>query len=139
MLSTTVAKLYSYMKCLGSCQFLRGSWMDLSDEVANTHMRTDAKKLVTNMISMLRKEACSRSICDLAHFPTQNCSVDYCWMLTSTLILEHVWNTRPSYLLVQNIFAHMGERSFLSKHSQDFSCTTSTGKIFSSDVYGDSS
>ena len=76
MLSTTVAIFYSFLKCLGSCQFLRESWMGLSDEVSNTHMRTDAKNLVTNMISMLRKEACSRSICDLAHIPTQNCSAD---------------------------------------------------------------
>ena len=28
------------------------------------------------MISMLRKEACSGSIHDLAHFPTQNCLAD---------------------------------------------------------------
>ena len=57
--------------------------MDLSGEVANMHMRTDAKNLVTtartihfteqketmHMISMLRKEACSGSIHDLAHVP----------------------------------------------------------------------
>ena len=35
------------MKCFGSCQFLRGLWIDLSDEVAETHMRIDAKNLVT--------------------------------------------------------------------------------------------
>ena len=55
--------------------------MDMSGEVAEEiHMRTDAKNLVTtartihsleqketiHMISMLRKEACSRSINDLA-------------------------------------------------------------------------
>ena len=45
--STTVAELYSFMKCFGSCQFLRGLWMDIAGEVANIHMRTDAKKLVT--------------------------------------------------------------------------------------------
>ena len=53
-------------------------------------MRTDEKNLVTTartihlpeqketirMISMLRKEACSGSIHDLAHIPTQNCSAD---------------------------------------------------------------
>ena len=47
VLSTTVAELYSFMKCFGSCQFLRGLWMDISGEVANLHMRTDAKNLVT--------------------------------------------------------------------------------------------
>ena len=70
VLSTTVAELYSFMKWFGSCQFLRGLWMDLSGEVANIHMRADAKNLVTaattihlpeqketiHMISMLRKE-----------------------------------------------------------------------------------
>ena len=40
VLSTTVTELYSFMKCLGSCQFLRELWTDLSGEVANIHMRT---------------------------------------------------------------------------------------------------
>ena len=62
----------------------------MSGEVADLHMRTDAKNLVTtagtihlfeqketiHMISMLRKEACSGSIHDLAHIPTQNCLAD---------------------------------------------------------------
>ena len=90
VLSTTVAELYYFMKCCGSCQFLRGLWMDISGEVADIHMTTDAKNLVTtartihlpeqkktvHMISMLRKEACSGSIHDLAHIPTQNCLAD---------------------------------------------------------------
>ena len=60
--------------------------MDVSGEVAAIHMRTDAKNLVTtaktihlpgqketiHMISMMRKEACSGSIHDLAHIPTQH-------------------------------------------------------------------
>ena len=58
--------------------------MDMFGEVANIHMRTDAKNLVIylnkketiHMISMLRKEACSGSIHDLAHSPTQNCLAD---------------------------------------------------------------
>ena len=75
------------MKCFGSCQFLRGLWMDISGEVANIHMRTGAKNLVTtartihlpeqketiHVISMFRKEACSGSIHDFAHISTQNC------------------------------------------------------------------
>ena len=61
--------------------------MDLSCQVAEIHMMIDAKNLVTtarpihlpeqkktfHMISMLRKEACSGSIHDLAHIPTQKC------------------------------------------------------------------
>ena len=64
--------------------------MDISGEVANIHMRTSAKNLVTtartshlleqketiHMISMLRKEACSGSIHDFAHISTQNCLSD---------------------------------------------------------------
>ena len=45
VLSTTVAELRSFMKCFCSCMFLRGLWMDLSGEVADIHMRTDAKNL----------------------------------------------------------------------------------------------
>ena len=76
VLSTTVTELYSFMKWFGSCQFLRGLWMDISGEVADFHMRTDVENMVTtertihlpwqketiHMISMLRKEACSGSI-----------------------------------------------------------------------------
>ena len=40
-------ELYNLMKCVGRYQFLRGLWMDLSDEVADIHMKTDAKNLVT--------------------------------------------------------------------------------------------
>ena len=84
---STMAELYSFMKCFGSCKFLRGLWMDISSEVANLHMRTDAKNLVTtartihlpdqketiHMVSVLRKEAFSGSIHDLAHLPTPSC------------------------------------------------------------------
>ena len=59
-------------------------------------------------------------------------------MLTLTLILEHSWNTGLLIHLVQNIYVHKGESS-LPKHSQDSSCTNSTGRIFSGDVCGDSS
>ena len=85
VLSTTVAELHAFMKCVGSCQFIRGLWMDPSGEVAKIHMRTDAKNLVTiartihlpeqketiHMISMSRKEGCLGSIHYLAHIPTQ--------------------------------------------------------------------
>ena len=90
VLSTTVAELYYFMKCVGSCQFFRGIWMDMSGEVSNMHMRIDAKSLVTtartihlpeqketiHMIFMLRKEACSGSIHDLGHISTQSCLAD---------------------------------------------------------------
>ena len=61
--------------------------MDMSGEVAEIHMRTDAKNLVTtartihlleqkettHMISMLRNETCPASVHDFAHISTQNC------------------------------------------------------------------
>ena len=64
--------------------------MDISSEVADINMSADAKNLVTtartihpleqketiHMISMVRKEACSGRIHDLAHIPTQNCLAD---------------------------------------------------------------
>jgi hypothetical protein len=83
-LSTIVSELYSFMKCYGTCQFLRGLWMDISGEEAEIHMRTDANNLVTtaqtthlpeqketiHLIQMLRKESVSGSIHDLAHVRT---------------------------------------------------------------------
>ena len=47
VLSTTVAELYSFMKCFGSCQFVERLWMDLSSDVADIHKRTGVKNLVT--------------------------------------------------------------------------------------------
>ena len=87
VLSTTVSELYAFMNCFGTCQFLRGPWMDLSASPAEIHMRTDANNLVTtastthlpeqketiHMIAMMRKEVCSGSIADLAHATTHDC------------------------------------------------------------------
>ena len=89
-LSTTVAELYSFMKCYGSCQFMRGLWMDISGLNCEVHMGTDANNLVTtastthlpdqketiHMIQMLRKEACSGGIVDLAHVRSEDCLGD---------------------------------------------------------------
>ena len=47
VLTTTVAELFSFMQCFGVCQFRRGFWVDISGEVAEIHLRTDAKNLVT--------------------------------------------------------------------------------------------
>jgi len=89
-MSTTVSELYSFMKCYGTCQFLKGLWMDISAEESEIHMRTDANNLVTtastthlpeqketiHMIQMLRKESSSGSIDDLAHVRTAHCLGD---------------------------------------------------------------
>ena len=40
-------KAVSLMKCFGSCEFLPRLWMDNSGEVANIHMGTGSKRLVT--------------------------------------------------------------------------------------------
>ena len=78
------------MKCFGTCQMLRGLWMDISSACADVHLRTDANKLVTtassthlpeqketiHMFQMLRKESCSGSIEDLAHVRTELCLGD---------------------------------------------------------------
>ena len=64
--------------------------MDISSAQADIHIRTDANNLVTtassthlpeqketiHMIQMLRKEACSGSIDDLAHVRTEVCLSD---------------------------------------------------------------
>ena len=90
VLSTTVAELYAFMKCFGTCQFLRGLWMDLTGCAVELHMRTDANNLVTtastthlpeqretiHMINQLRTESCSGSIDDLAHVVSEDCLAD---------------------------------------------------------------
>ena len=88
--STTVAELYSFMKCFGTTLFLRGLWMDMTGPVADIHMRTDAKNLVSmaqtthlpqqketiHMIQMLRHEAVSGSMQDLAHVVSKDMLAD---------------------------------------------------------------
>ena len=90
VLSTTVAELYAFMKCSGSAQFYRGLWMDMTAQPLEVHLRTDANNLVTtaastrlpepketiHMIHMLRQEACSGQMHDLAHVLTQHCLAD---------------------------------------------------------------
>ena len=44
VLSTIVAVLYSFMMCFGSCQFLRGLWMEISGEVAKNLVTTARTK-----------------------------------------------------------------------------------------------
>ena len=89
-LVTIVAELNSFMKRVGSCQFLSGFWMDISDEVASIHTSTDAKNRVTtarkihlpeqegtiHIISILQKEACSGNVHDLARISNHNCVAD---------------------------------------------------------------
>ena len=103
VLSTTVSELYAFMKCYGTCQFLRGLWMDLTGSAAEIHMRTDANNLVTtastthlpeqketiHMINQLRTEASSGSIDDLAHVVSADCLAD---CLTKA-------SAKPDYLL----------------------------------------
>ena len=55
-MSTTVAELYSLMKCFGTCLFLKGLWADLSAENAPLHLRTDANNLVTTEPTNLSKK-----------------------------------------------------------------------------------
>ena len=88
--STTVAELYSFIKCYGTCKFLQGLWCDISGEKAPIHMRTDANNLVTtartthqpeqketiHMIQVLRKESNSGDIEDLSHIVTEHCLSD---------------------------------------------------------------
>ena len=90
-MSTIVAELYSFMSCFGTCQLIRGLWMDISGMPAPIHMRTYANSLVTTasathlpeqnetiqMLHMLRKESCSGGIDDLAHVRTEVC-LSYC-------------------------------------------------------------
>ena len=137
VLSSTVAELFSFMKCFGSCQFLRGLWMDLSGEVAEIHMRTDARNLMTtartihlpeqketiHMISMLRKEACSGTIHDFAHSSTQNSSAD---CLTKSLAKADTLITAVKTVRLLDVDVHpnfrtlMEHKAFLSTWRKTF-------------------
>ena len=63
----------------GSCQFLSGLWMDLSSQVADIHMRTDAKNLVTT----------ARTI----HLPEQNGNNPHDFhVVKGSLFREYSWS-----------------------------------------------
>ena len=77
-MSTTVAELHGLIRCYGSALFLRGLWSDITGEIADVHMRTDANNLVTrastthqpeqkqtmHLTQMLRKESNSGQMHD---------------------------------------------------------------------------
>ena len=110
------------------------------------------------MVSMLRKEAFSGSIHDLAHLPTPSCLAECLTkpsakadnLITAVQtgrLLDvdiHLFFYTPNGAqgllvnLVQDIFAHKGEGSLLPEHSQGLSCTDSPRKTISGDVCGDS-
>ena len=89
-MSTTVAELHGLMRCFGTCLFLRGRWSDISGELADVHIRTDANSLVTtastthqpdqketmHLIQMLRKESNSGQMHDLARVRSEYCLAD---------------------------------------------------------------
>ena len=89
-MSTTVAELHGLMRCYGSASFLRGLWSDITGEIADVHIRTDANHLVTtapathqpeqketmHLIHMLRKESNSGQMHDLAHVRSEDCLAD---------------------------------------------------------------
>ena len=89
-MSTAVAELHGLMRCYGSALFLRGLWSDITGELADVHIRTDANSLVTTaftthqpeqketlrLIQMLRKESNSGQMQDLAHVRSEDCLAD---------------------------------------------------------------
>ena len=147
VLSTTVAEFYSFTKCFGSCQLLRGLWMDLSGEIADIQMRTYAKNLVTtartihlpepqetiHMMSMLRKEACSESIHDLAYIPTQNCLAD-CLTKASAKAENLITAVKTGRLLDVDIHPNfrtiMEHKAFLSTWCGTFMHTRERNVLF---------
>ena len=121
--------------------------MDISGEVAGIHLRTDAKKLVTtartihlpepqetiHMMSMLRKEACSESIHDLAYIPTQNCLAD-CLTKASAKAENLITAVKTSRLLDVDIHPNfrtiMEHKAFLSTWYRTFMHTSEKTVFF---------
>ena len=130
-MSTTVAELYAFMKCFGTCQFLRGLWMDLSGTKVDLHMRTDANNLVTtattthlpeqketiHMINQLRHEACSGAIDDLAHVVSKDCMADPLTKASAKpdFLIEAVKTSR-----LPNVDRHMPFRQMMREHHKAF-------------------
>ena len=105
------------------------------------------------MNSMLRKEACSGSIRDLAHIPTQHCLSD-CLTNSSAKadnlstsvktrrlsdveihqILEHSLSTRPPNQTGAEHSCTQGRHVFLPERFKDFSLTSFTRRTIPCDV-----
>ena len=155
VLSSTVAELYDFMKCFVSCRFLRGLWMDLSGEVADIHMRTDAKNVVTTASLNKRRQftwsPCwerkpVQGVCRI--FFTFQCRIvqqiswrthqqrQIIWLqrwkpgIVGCWHPSHSWNTHGTQHLlvymVQDIYANKGEGCSLPKWFEGISRTNST-------------
>ena len=83
--------LHSFMQCFDSCQFFLGSWIGTSDEVANIHIKTDAKNLFRTArtfhlleqknhpqeFQCFERKFVQGVFMIFAHIPTQKC-LPYC-------------------------------------------------------------
>ena len=121
--------------------------MDLSSEITDIHMRTYSNNLVTTartihlpepqetiqMISMLRKEACSGSIHDLAYIPTQNCLAD-CLTKASAKAENLITAVKTGRLLDVDIHPNfrtiMEHKAFLSTWYRTFMHTSEKTVFF---------
>ena len=136
VLSTTVAELHSFMKCFGSCHFLRGLWMDISGEVAHIHMRTDAQNLVTTARTIHLPEdhphnfyvakPFLEALMILLPFQTQNCLAD-CLTKASAKAVNLITAVKTGKLLDVDIHRDvrtlMEHKAFLSTWCKTFSHT----------------
>ena len=99
--------------------------MDVSGEVANIHKRTDAKNLVTTArtIHLPAQKACSGSMHDLAHIPTQNC-LAYCLTEASAKADNLITAVKTGRLLEVDIHPYfrtlMEHKAFLSTWCRTF-------------------
>ena len=125
--------------------------MDISGEVADVQMRIDAKNLVTtariihlpdqketvHMIAMLRKEACSGSIHDLAHSSTQNCLADCLTKLSAKtdILITKVISGRSLEVDVHPNFRTLTEhKAFLTTWCRTFMHTREKNVFFLNDL-----
>ena len=121
--------------------------MDLSSEIADFHTTTYANNLVTtartihlhepqetiHMMSMLRKEACSESIHDLAYIPIQNCLAD-CLTKASAKAENLITAVKTGRLLDVDIHPNfrtiMEHKTFLSTWCRTFMHTREKNVFF---------
>ena len=88
------------------------------------------------MISMLRKEACSGSIHDLAHIPTQNCLSDRLTKASAKAdnLITAVEIVRGRHATWYRTFMHTKEKDVLFLSTLNVSRTDSTRRTIPCDV-----
>ena len=121
---TTASELYSFTKFFGTCQFLRGLWMDISAACVAIHMWTDANNLATTVPQRLyqnRMKLCIGFRCSEEKPVLDNLKICHT-LLQLTVCPIVLLCRRPSLMLLSQLCQQVFAAILTCTHHSDNYC-----------------